>query len=279
MKKLVLFYISLFALLFVITVSDNIAKIPFLEQGLRAFVLMLFLFLIIRTFIKEIAPNTCVKEKTKNRLLLTISISCLLLLLEAFYGFMPRTHANELTKGSQLWYTYFWEENELGFRDEPYALKDTTKKPLVFIGDSFTAGHGIKDPDDRFANTIGKKSDSYEYYVLAKNGWGPEKELAALKAFPHSPKIVVLQYYGNDIKYLAMEMGKKAPKNVYKTPNYLHFLLEGSYLFNYFYYAFPENDGGANRHFLVEAYQDKKILQSHLEQLKKIPSAIRKMHA
>jgi len=60
------------------------------------------------------------------------------------------------TKTSERWQARYYHRNALGFRDDlTYELRiPLGKRRIFFLGDSFTAGHGIKDVDDRFANRI-----------------------------------------------------------------------------------------------------------------------------
>jgi len=85
------------------------------------------------------------------------------------------------------------------------------------------------------------------------------------------PHKIVLQYFGNDIEFVAAEYyGKPSlfeiPKNINK---YFMFVISVSYFFNYLYWSFPHKE------FLIpylisicNAYKNKDIFERHKKQLK-----------
>lgn len=66
--------------------------------------------------------------------------------------FVTRSYSFDFTLASKLWFSKYWKPiNSLGFRDrEP----QNNYNVILFVGDSFTAGHGLKSVDDRFSNIV-----------------------------------------------------------------------------------------------------------------------------
>jgi hypothetical protein len=67
----------------------------------------------------------------------------------------------------QLWMNKNWRENSTGFRDDRnYQMRTRAgAKRAVIIGDSFTAGHGIANVQDRFGNLIRTRLPEHEVHV------------------------------------------------------------------------------------------------------------------
>src|SRR5262249_33528798 len=85
------------------------------------------------------------------------------------------------------------------------------RRRVTFLGDSFTAGHGIKDVADRFPNRLRKTHPGWDVQVLANVGLDPGGELALLKkAFARGYQVndVVLVYCLNDVGDLLTEQGQ-----------------------------------------------------------------------
>lgn len=78
--------------------------------------------------------------------------------------------------------------NNMGFRDDKdYSHeKEKGKLRVVFVGDSFTVGHGIKNISKRFSGIIEARlkeempDTNYEVYTLAQNGWDTVHEVDSL---------------------------------------------------------------------------------------------------
>jgi len=92
---------------------------------------------------------------------------------ELYYRFVyDTTDSIAYTKVSKRWGERYIVENSAGFRDNvQYALTNAPgKRRVSFLGDSFTAGHGVKSVEDRFPNLIRAKHPDWEIHVLAKIG-------------------------------------------------------------------------------------------------------------
>lgn len=73
--------------------------------------------------------------------------------------FVDHTDSFSKTNISQRWFLRHVELNDQGFRDDVPMRRftDGGRKRLVFVGDSFTFGHGIDDPADRFSNRLARE--------------------------------------------------------------------------------------------------------------------------
>ena len=124
---------------------------------------------------------------------------------ELYYRFVyDTTDSVAYTKVSQQWGKRYIVVNSAGFRDNvQYALPIAPgKRRVSFLGDSFTAGHGVKSVEDRFPNLLRAKHPEWEVHVLARVGWDTGKELQELEAYQKSGyqfDTVVLVYCLNDV--------------------------------------------------------------------------------
>src|ERR1043166_8658145 len=103
---------------------------------------------------------------------------------EAYYRYdHDTTDSLSYSKTSQRWFSRHWKSNAAGFRDNvEYADRiQPGKRRITLLGDSFTAAHGIKDVEDRFANRIRKAHPEWEVHLLAQSGWDTGDELEALR--------------------------------------------------------------------------------------------------
>lgn len=240
------------------------------------------LFLLILIFVESIKLFKIIFIDTKrsniisNSVTVLFSVFALLILLEVVFMFIPRSHSADYTLASSLWYAKYWKPiNSLGFRDnEP----TNGRHVILFDGDSFTAGHGLKSVEERYSNIVGKelhkKNSKYTVINIGKPGADSLGEYYLMKNFIYStrikPEIIVLQYCGNDIEYVAQENG--ITFDGYKLPRYMNkfvlFIGSGSYLMNYLYWLFPRGNFDAQYiTFLHRAYKDDKILSKHEDEL------------
>ena len=167
----------------------------------------------------------------------TVLISLLLVLLaggEVYYRyFCDSTDSFGLSRVTKRWFERHYRMNNAGFRDNvEYKWEPVPVKPRVlFVGDSFTAGHGIADVDKRFANIIRKERPDREVFVLAVNGFdtGLESEmLANLLRRGYQPGWVVLVYSLNDIADIVPEWDGIL-KRIYEQDKKPGFLARHSY--------------------------------------------------
>jgi len=231
----------------------------------RLFLLFLILINSLKLF-KIVFIDTKVNRIISNSATILFSIFVIFLLLEAIFMFIPRSHAIDFTLASKLWYQKYWKPiNSLGFRDkEP----DNKNPVILFVGDSYTAGMGLKSIDDRFSNIVGrelnKKGRNYTIINIGKLGADTIDEYKVMRNFLYmtriKPEKIILQYSANDIENVAMENGLTFVFHPLMN-KYLSAIGSGSYLINYIYWSFPRGylvESYAN--FLIQAYKNDGIL-------------------
>ena len=231
----------------------------------RLFLLFLVLIESLKLF-KIVFIDKKVSNITTNAATILFSVFIIFLLLEAIFMFIPRSHTFDFTLGSKIWFSKYWKPiNSLGFRDNEPSGNNPV---ILFVGNSFTAGHGLKYVDDRFSNIVGnelrKKGEKYTIINIGVNGLHPRGEYDLMRNFLYmtriKPEKIIFQYSGNDIDEVAMNNGLRF--SIPLPPDRLLMaIVSGSYLFNYIYWSFPrEYISVAYTTFLTEAYKKKTLL-------------------
>lgn len=211
----------------------------------------------------------------KNLGLVLVSPLLLLFVLEGIAMVYPRSHQNMMTHASQIWHDNYWKLNEYGFRERTFAEEeDAVGHNLLVVGDSFTAGWGVKDPEDRFSNRLAAQLGTpTRVFNLGENGAGPRSELEAIQAFPMQVDEVVLCWYVNDIHEAAESVGVDFSAFTAETEIRMRQLTweKRSYLANYLYWLFPHTELTLDYYsFLQAGFANPAVLQAHFEELKAI---------
>jgi len=248
------------------------------------FLFHLLLMVLKRFYINVIKAN--LPEKKANKKLLATTLISIFILSEVVFSFIPQSQGNgQVDLGQRLWQVYFGKPiNELGYRDNKLKERlNSGKKNLVFLGDSFTYGSGIENPEDRFSDIIkSKTSNTFEVFNLGKCQSDTRDELARLKAFKAHPDILILQYFHNDIIPTGMRYGyfdyrenKKRMQtklfNVlmipFKSSFFLNFLFVnvGNKLVNNFYSSWYKND-------INESFKNEACLNEHIRDVEDLIS-------
>lgn len=184
-----------------------------------------------------------VKNIIANATAIVIGLMIFVLSMEGFFAFIyDQTDSFGFLLTSQRWFKRYYRLNNLGFRDDKdyHYKKAPGVKRIVFIGDSFTAGHGIKSIENRFGGRIEQRlkgiNKDYEVYTIAQNGWDTiheVKTLAGLIDKGFEADLIVLCFNVNDIglssrnSYLTMKrISDKAPHS---------WLLTHSFFLNFIY--------------------------------------------
>jgi hypothetical protein len=159
--------------------------------------------------------------------------------LELYFKlFFAQSDAFRYTLASQNWYERYWVENSLGYRDvewTPERLAGKTK--VMIVGDSFVAGSGIANPEDRFVGQLGRLlGPEYAVMVVASPGWDTLDEAEAIVKYPYRPDLLVLAYYVNDIEGVAYESGVERPQIRHDPPAWLNLPVQHSYALNFLYW-------------------------------------------
>jgi hypothetical protein len=145
-----------------------------------------------------------------NLLVLATLLSFTVLAGELWFRFAyDATDSFDATRASSRWFERHYKLNSDSFRDDvEYDLGPVPagRRRVTFVGDSFTAGQGVADVSDRFANRVRAARPGWDVHVFAINGWDTGPELAFLeKTVPQYTKgrygldEVVLVYCLNDI--------------------------------------------------------------------------------
>lgn len=194
-----------------------------------------------------------------------------LLLTESVFFFVGRSHHTIQSYAGRIWFHRHWETNQLGFRDREYSEADLKgKKVVLCLGDSFTAGAGVPDPQDRFSDRLQTNlGDGYQVLNLGKNGLGPEGELEVLQEFPYQADVLLLSWFLNDIHGAAEDAGmslrKAMPVNGRGASLYPKDLL---YSINYFWWSFPHGDTHERYYeYLQTAFADPEAFTLHTNRL------------
>lgn len=173
-----------------------------------------------------------------------IGIMLIVLSLEGYYGFFydePDSYGLLLT--SKRWFERHYSYNNVGLRDEKdyYFEKEAGKKRIVFIGDSYTVGHGIKNIKNRFTGIIETRLNMesqgrYEVQTIAKNGWETNHEVDFFKYLIEGgfdADTVILCFNINDISWASPERDINLASLYGAEPQ--GWLLTHSYFLNFLY--------------------------------------------
>lgn len=113
------------------------------------------------------------------------------------------------TNRSWIWSRRFLHLNAAGFRDRDHAaVAAPGVRRLLIVGDSFGAGYGIDNPDDRFGSRLGEllseaTGSRWEVIHCARPDTHTLQHLQFLnQCLSFGPEIVILLYVFNDINYL-----------------------------------------------------------------------------
>lgn len=274
MKKILfksLLIIILLAAVFVLPLFYPTGWVIYFRLFLLCLILVESLKLFKLVFIDKISNKII-----SNTATVLFSLFVIFIVLDAAFMFIPRSHSADYTLASKLWYAKYWKPiNSLGFRDNEPA---NNHHVILFVGDSFTAGHGLKSVEDRFSNIVGKelnqKEKKYTIINIGKPNLDSRAEYDEMINFLYltriKPEKIILQYCGNDIEGAAASNGLifegfRPPANINKL---ILFIGSGSYLFNYLYFLSPrEYLGRPYVIYLTEAYRNDQILSKHKNDL------------
>ena len=142
---------------------------------------------------------------------------------------------------------YWWPVNNMGYRDYDHHPGDLKKKKnIIIVGDSITAGYGIKDYRDRYPNILENKLGSeWEVINISMPGWNMRQKVAAVLKYPYikEAKLIIIQYYCDDLfpeimTYCGVPPIASADWIIPESP--LCPILEKSYFLNYVYWRIYE---------------------------------------
>lgn len=220
-------------------------------------------------------PTLKLGNRTKNILLLVSSIIICLLLLEILVRNLDFTTGTGVGKTQKRWMQKYWTLNALHFRDYPLD-KDVLpgKRPIFFLGDSLTEGHGVKF-DETYYFQVRKELPATDYaFNLGQLGASTKTEEQIYHKFIQDtgikPNVVVHQYFVNDIDDY-IDQAQPAP-----LPPVLQFFSKYSELVDLIAsYWSVTNFSDKYVKSLDQAYNTPGILQKHLTDINRLHDAIR----
>ena len=198
------------------------------------------LFLFYRKFKQHQKSPRWFRLVVGNSLVFLFACSLVLLCGETYFRFFnDTTDSFGLTKSTARWFERHFQNNISGFRDstEYTTIIPTGKRRVTFIGDSFTAGHGIPNVEDRFANVIRGEHPNWEVHVVAQCGWDTGHQLSNfmdMERYGYQTDLVVLVYCLNDITDIVPEW-LKISERIYASTR-PGFFFEHSYFLNTLYF-------------------------------------------
>jgi len=246
----------------------------FLLLALIFFISLLFVVILLFKFVWK--EDTRLRNFSLNALLIIFTVLFMFIILEFYFCFFViKSDGFGFTLSSKKWFSKYWEPiNSLGYRDIEHSEEDFINKKTIFvIGDSFIAGHGLKDYEDRFSNLMQVELDN-EYVVLniAKNGWNTPEEYGAILSYPYArPDLIILSYFINDIETAAFKCGIKRPVLIYPPSRTIAPLIDNSYFLNYIYWRlyrfYNTNFGQIYWNYLKKCYFNNKVFELHKKEL------------
>jgi hypothetical protein len=209
---------------------------------------------------------------TGNVLVLAMLLSTLFAGLEVYYRYVyDQTDSWGLARAGRRWFERHVHLNNAGVRDDgDYRYQRTAgRRRVTFVGDSFTAGHGVRDVKRRFANLVRAERPRWEVHCLAVPGFDTPQtieQLDRLRREGYELDVVVLVYCLNDIGQVVPESFELLPR-LYADLENEGFLLRSSYAVNTLYYRYrwradPALDdyfGYTRRHYSGEPWRKQRI--------------------
>ncbi len=273
-----IFNLLIFGLLSLIMFSLNVVH-PGKLILLRIFFLLILLFFLTNSLYLGV-----VKEEASLRLhpfyrnlaVSVFGVILVLILLEGVFMFHKQTHRFNGTLGSRAWFLSNWKLNAEGYRDTEYDSTDIKgKKKVMVLGDSFVAGHGVKDPEDRFSNRLQRllPEDKYKVFNLGVGGSDVFDENQRIREFPYQPDLLIISWYPNDIE----DDGQKAGLTLQHARSYhdlwlpFRYVARRSYLWNYVYWQFAHPDELSDYFgFIKQCFTFYMAKRAHFAQLERL---------
>ncbi|MBT7916801.1 MAG: SGNH/GDSL hydrolase family protein [Planctomycetaceae bacterium] len=204
-----------------------------------------------------------------------------------FYHYVNMSDGFGFTLSASNWRNRFGSvpKNSWGMRDvEHNAGSVATKKKLYVVGDSFTAGHGINNHSDRYANIVATELGSdWEMILIAKGGWATRRQLSELAEamtaindpLSASNDIVIWQYYLNDIEDAGIAAGIEKPSISLTAPRLLRPIVDHYYVANFVYWSLVRRFStrelmGSYLKFLSDCFDDSMAWNLHQRELREI---------
>lgn len=251
----------------------------------RLFLLFLILILCVSLF-RNIFIDNPKNKIASNAGTVLFSLFVTFIFLETIFMFVPRSNPAFNSLATNLWYyKYFRPVNSLGFRDKETPLKiPAGGRVILFVGDSFTVGDGLESADYRFSDIVGKElnknGNNYTVINIGVEGLSSRQEYFTMTNYFYmtkiKPDIIVLQYFGNDIRDYVPDSVKQEKIdlfNLFGTNSFLLSIIRGSYLLDYIYWTYHRNTFAPHAaklmQFYMDTYKNDDIFSKHQNDLMK----------
>jgi lysophospholipase L1-like esterase len=191
------------------------------------------------------------------------------------------------TLASINWMQRYFTINAEGFRDREWTDEELQSRRVVYaIGDSFTQGWGIDNPEDRFSNVLGGLlGDEYAVLNLGRINTATGTQLSLLRdqvnAHPDiHPETVIWQYYLNDIEFAGFNIvGLYRPEFPARPP-----IADESYLANYLYWNYARRNivvpnGVGYWQFMYNAYDNSVVWDAHRREIDELVEYVESLGA
>lgn len=173
-----------------------------------------------------------------TRGLLVTYVTTMLILTggELYFRYVYADSGWAFTLAGQNWHNWYVDNNSDGYRDREWTAADLDgKRTVLVIGDSFTQGFGIENPEDRYANVLASRlGPEYAVINLGVIDTATRDQITTLAGYPvQNPEVVIWQYYVNDINAAALSIGQYwLPRLPRRRPQFV----DESYLANFIYW-------------------------------------------
>ena len=218
------------------------------------------------------------------------TISSLLMFAAMEYYFYYHVHMSDgfgFTLSARNWRSRYGSvpKNSWGMRDVEHSVSSViAKNKLYVVGDSFTAGHGINNHRDRYANIVATELGSHwEMILVAKGGWATKQQLsefAKVQAaindpLPKGNDILIWQYYLNDIEDAGIAAGIKKPSIYLTAPRLLRPIVDHYHVANFAYWSLFRQFStrelmGSYLGFISDCFHDSMAWNLHQRELREI---------
>jgi len=218
------------------------------------------------------------------------TISSLLMFAAMEYYFYYHVHMSDgfgFTLSAKNWRSRYGSvpKNSWGMRDVEHSISSViAKNKLYVVGDSFTAGHGINNHRDRYANIVATELGSHwEMILVAKGGWATKQQLsefAKVQAAINDPllrgnDILIWQYYLNDIEDAGIAAGIKKPSIYLTAPRLLRPIVDHYHAANFAYWSLFRQFStrelmGSYLGFISDCFDDSMAWNLHQRELREI---------
>ena len=210
-----------------------------------------------------------------NFWLSALTLFSLMPMLEAVFTIIPISNHTNQSLASKTWQLYYGDKNVL-LQDPSTRVhaSGAARKQIVFIGDSFTQGAGLKSTSMRYSDLLEEKLTACaDVFNFGRDGYSTTEELEVINKLVDFPDIMVLQYFFNDPDIICQEaLGWYPELDVYAELSYLtRLVITRSYLANFIFfrtYDFPMINSYMG--FFTDCFRDQKALKMYAQQVDSI---------